>query len=88
MPLTDSQSEGDRRLKIERRSDTEIILFKSNIEESDEGMYSVHLANALGGDEVKVNIGVLTPPSEPQKPLRITGVKGTSYLLSWRPPLV
>ena len=88
MPLAEHQSESDQRLKIERCSDTEIILFKSSIEQSDEGTYRVHLANALGGDEVRVNIGVLTPPSEPQKPLRITNVKDTSYLLSWRPPMV
>lgn len=73
------------RLKIENEDyHTTFILQK--VQRSDVGVYTVTARNESGVDTVDVEIQVLSKPSKPKGPLKVSDVTAEGCKLKWEPP--
>lgn len=73
------------RLKIENEDyKTSFILQK--VKRTDTGLYTVTARNDSGVDTVEVEIQVLSKPSKPKGPLKVSDVTADGCKLKWEPP--
>lgn len=58
----------------------------SKVKRSDTGVYRVFAKNDSGTDEVEVEVCVLSKPSKPKGPLKVSDVTSEGCKLKWDPP--
>ncbi|KAJ9593823.1 hypothetical protein L9F63_027533 [Diploptera punctata] len=73
------------RLKIENEDYKTTFIF-TKVKRSDTGTYTVTAKNASGTDQVELEISVLSKPSKPKGPLKVSDVTAEGCKLKWDKP--
>ncbi|PSN48991.1 hypothetical protein C0J52_03867 [Blattella germanica] len=73
------------RLKIENEDYKTTFIF-TKVKRADTGIYTVTAKNASGTDQVELEISVLSKPSKPKGPLKVSDVTAEGCKLKWDKP--